>query len=717
MSTPKILPSEVLPKVRKARSARKKLSSHRTATTRLIQALSDAESWIGNVKLPKMDKHIAKVSQNEEKVLKFEREAEKKRMAEQAKMKKQEEIEAKKRKKQEDLEAKKKEKELEKERKKEELERKKQEAEMKRAEAEAKKQEAAKAREEAKQKKIAEKEEKKRLEDEKKRAVEETKKKKLTMQKACLMSFFAGPPSKKAKTEAGSSGDPNASNPEETYASSKSSIESFDVDSFRSMIDAADSHNASSPPFKKLSSQATLSRKRRTRNISLSVYVTVMPEQSAFDAQPFAELREIVIPNKYRFLSFHEDCRPPYHGTWSKSSRIVTGRNPFGKDTKYLDYDYDSEAEWEEGDDEVGEDIEDEGNCQEEDEEEGDARLYDYDDGFCVSDDRYLDIDEEVDEETKELYKKKLQTGQGSTAGTVCIIAPAKGGIPATAEELSTSVIEGFEKNEGISIMSSHKGKELVNAIMCLDAFPPAMIDEVPPPAQPEAPSATKENLGKDEYSREAMILLARFAHHCELNSKEKLIEALRTENPDTFSSRAKATRKLDSIAIKKRRVYSPGVYWEVKKEVLEQLGLQELLSLNPDPEPPKKEEPSDESAKGDNSSKGPKKGAKSKGKKRKPSGKAAVDGSAKKKQKKANKTQEKPASPPKKEAPVQASANVMASFLVRKKPKAAVTEEKPASPPKKETSLKASANVMAGFLVRKKPKNTSPDANLMTAN
>ena len=574
-STLEILPSEILPKVRKARAARKKISSHRTATTRLLQALNEAEAVISDLKLPKMDKQIAKVSQNEEKVLKYEREAEKKRMAEQAKLKKQEEIEAKKRKKQEELESKKREKELEKERK-------KLEAEKKKEEAEAKKQEAAKAREEAKQKKIAEKEEKKRVEEEKKRAVEESKTKKLNMQKACLMSFFAGPPSKKAKTETNSAGDSNSNDLNEATELTKTACDSFDVDNFRSLIDSADSHETNKPMFSKLSQQAVSSRKRRTRKVALSVYVTVMPEEGAFDAQPFAEQREIMVPNKYRFLSFHEDCRPPYHGTWSKTSTIVTGRKPFGKDTTYLDYDYDSEAEWEEGDDEVGEDIEDEAKCQDEDmdDEEGDARLYDYDDGFCVADDRYLETDDDVDEETKELYKKKLQTGegQGATAGRVCIIAPISGGLPATGNNFSSNAIEGFEKQEGVNLMSSHQGMELFETVLCLDAFPPAMIDEGQAPDQPAAATSPNVNTGKDEYSTDAMILLARFSHHCELNSKEKLIEALRSEHPDTFSSRAKATRKLDAIATKKRRVHSSGVYWEVKKEILEELGLQDLL-------------------------------------------------------------------------------------------------------------------------------------------
>ena len=133
-----ILPSDVVSKVRKARSARKKLSSHHAATMKLLQALQEVEAVIADVKKPKLEAMLAKISREEEKVLKFEREAEKQRLQLQAKRKKQEELESKRREKEQLAEEKRKEKE-----------RKKQEAENKKLELEKKKQEAAQAREEA----------------------------------------------------------------------------------------------------------------------------------------------------------------------------------------------------------------------------------------------------------------------------------------------------------------------------------------------------------------------------------------------------------------------------------------------------------------------------------------------------------------------------------------------------------------------------------------
>jgi chromatin assembly factor 1 subunit A len=63
-----------------------------------------------------------------------------------------------------------------------------------------------------------------------------------------------------------------------------------------------------------------------------------------------------------------------FSGTWSKKSSIISPRNPFQKDNKLLDYEYDSEAEWEE--DEEGEECNSDEGDQEDyssDEEEEDV--------------------------------------------------------------------------------------------------------------------------------------------------------------------------------------------------------------------------------------------------------------------------------------------------------------------------------------------------------
>lgn len=68
-----------------------------------------------------------------------------------------------------------------------------------------------------------------------------------------------------------------------------------------------------------------------------------------------------------KLLQFQEDVRPPYRGTYT--SRPVTGmtklaRNPMRRDLPDTNYDYDSEAEWQE--DEDAEDLKSEGDEEEE---------------------------------------------------------------------------------------------------------------------------------------------------------------------------------------------------------------------------------------------------------------------------------------------------------------------------------------------------------------
>jgi len=81
---------------------------------------------------------------------------------------------------------------------------------------------------------------------------------------------------------------------------------------------------------------------------------------------------------------FHEDARPGYYGTWTRSSRIIGPRRPLARDMLVFDYNYDSGEEWEE--EPQGE------NVDEEDEDEEDV-----DDADSDADSWLVDDDEEVD--------------------------------------------------------------------------------------------------------------------------------------------------------------------------------------------------------------------------------------------------------------------------------------------------------------------------------
>jgi chromatin assembly factor 1 subunit A len=82
-------------------------------------------------------------------------------------------------------------------------------------------------------------------------------------------------------------------------------------------------------------------------------------------------------------IQFHENVRPPYHGTWTKPITAAQWRslavNPQLKAVDSFDYDYDSEAEWEEPED--GEDIRSQGEEDDDDLDGGDDL-----EGFVIED-------------------------------------------------------------------------------------------------------------------------------------------------------------------------------------------------------------------------------------------------------------------------------------------------------------------------------------------
>lgn len=83
---------------------------------------------------------------------------------------------------------------------------------------------------------------------------------------------------------------------------------------------------------------------RRIRRQNLVERDSMVPDVVIYEPAP-------VKFHKAIFLSFEENLRPPYYGTWSKRPQVVSGRRPFAKESDVLNYEVDSDEEWEEGDD------------------------------------------------------------------------------------------------------------------------------------------------------------------------------------------------------------------------------------------------------------------------------------------------------------------------------------------------------------------------------
>ncbi|KAK2811480.1 hypothetical protein FQN50_002103 [Emmonsiellopsis sp. PD_5] len=79
--------------------------------------------------------------------------------------------------------------------------------------------------------------------------------------------------------------------------------------------------------------------------------------------EPQPRPQDLLKKHAMKLLKFSEDVRPPYRGTFSKrlsnQAAMKLCRNPFERMVPELNYDYDSEAEWEEP--EEGEDLDSEG--------------------------------------------------------------------------------------------------------------------------------------------------------------------------------------------------------------------------------------------------------------------------------------------------------------------------------------------------------------------
>lgn len=112
--------------------------------------------------------------------------------------------------------------------------------------------------------------------------------------------------------------------------------------------------------------------KRVKRGYTLQFVTRDAVEASNSEKSSEAALLNILVELPQKFIRFAEDVRPPYVGTFTKSRQGGIPRNdPFFTTGTDLNYEYDSEIEWKQ-EDEEGDDIEMEDDSDENDEEDDD---------------------------------------------------------------------------------------------------------------------------------------------------------------------------------------------------------------------------------------------------------------------------------------------------------------------------------------------------------
>ncbi|XP_070688944.1 chromatin assembly factor 1 subunit A [Pempheris klunzingeri] len=354
---------------------------------------------------PTEPKTTPKIPADEKKIkrrsLKSLQEQEERLRLRQEKERQREAAKAAKEKKREEARRQKEEKEREKREKKEKDERekreKKEKEERERAEKLKAKEEQRKSKLEAKLEEKRRKEEEKRIKEEEKRLKEE--KDRLKAEKAEITRFLQKPKIQQApKTLAAACGKFAPFEIKENVflaplcrvQCEDSALEELD----RCLTNPADNLNALKDWIGQKPRQSGPTKPRHTDSLRECITVEGPKPDGVPDRQRYGHMK---------LLQFHENYRPAYWGTWSKKSSHISPRCPLIQDKDLLDYEVDSDEEWEE--EEPGESL---SHSEGEDEEEGGED--DDDDGFFVPH-GYLSDDEGVPEEEEggDLEKQKLR--------------------------------------------------------------------------------------------------------------------------------------------------------------------------------------------------------------------------------------------------------------------------------------------------------------------
>lgn len=127
---------------------------------------------------------------------------------------------------------------------------------------------------------------------------------------------------------------------------------------------------------------------RRRKGLKVVPVKTILAKaQNADPSISSTALRDELKKVTMKSLRFGEDVRPPYYGTFTKQLSEYQAhkvcRTPFARVLPEINYDYDSEAEWEEP--EEGEDLDSEG--EEDASDDGDDDM----DGFLDDEDEQMD--------------------------------------------------------------------------------------------------------------------------------------------------------------------------------------------------------------------------------------------------------------------------------------------------------------------------------------
>ncbi|XP_041861747.1 chromatin assembly factor 1 subunit A [Melanotaenia boesemani] len=279
------------------------------------------------------------------------------------------------------------------------------------------------------------------------------------------------------------------------------------------------------------------------------------------------------VPDRRRYghmklLHFHENYRPAYWGTWCKKSSHISPRCPLRQDKDLLDYDVDSDEEWEE--EEPGESL---SHSEGEDEEEGGDDDDDDDDGFFVPH-GYLSDDEGAieDEDGGDLEKQKLRQK---------LKAREWDELMATKKKMKVlePVVKGcFWEGQGL----------------CSDPFQPFAVCLVEPLPKVDKSPSPEELSRRDQKeaqllgqlllllhgnSNSSKVIISEFQEFCRQRSSSSPAPDLSSPQspPENIPTRIQLKRLIKNNAVYEKRSTYKRCCWYVHTEVLSRFGQEAL--------------------------------------------------------------------------------------------------------------------------------------------
>ncbi|CAK6955189.1 chromatin assembly factor 1 subunit A [Scomber scombrus] len=281
------------------------------------------------------------------------------------------------------------------------------------------------------------------------------------------------------------------------------------------------------------------------------------------------------VPDRTRYgslklLQFHENYRPAYWGTWSKKSSHISPRCPLRQDKDLLDYEVDSDEEWEE--EEPGESL---SHSEGEDEEEGGDDDNDDDDGFFVPH-GYLSDDEGALEEELDggdMEKQKMQ--------------------------------QRLKAREWDELMSTKKKMKVLEPVVrgCVwegegpvsELFQPyavCLVEPLPKPDTSPSPNELSQKAQREEQLlnqllpllhgnlNSSKVIISEFQEYCrqQTSSSSSLPELSSPQRPaDNIPTRIQLKRLMKKNAVYEKRSTYRRCCWYVHKDSLSRFGLEAL--------------------------------------------------------------------------------------------------------------------------------------------